>query len=302
MGRSSVRSFPQRLFKRFRDYTSLLIIIFVTALVYISISSLIPEQIGYTWTRDANKAGYYNTPGGFGAFIGGAILGGLIYKMKHVQWQLMVGVALQTIFTSLQAFITPHRIGMGMVFQFIANTTFGWILINYYVTCSLHIPQRDIGLAYGLIGSSRFLGGAVGTAIFFTVLANEAARAIPSRVLTALTPMNYPVSEIPSLISTISSGTPAQLASIPPAVLSATTNAIRWGYTDVFKVTWFVSIPFGVVAFVVSIFVIDPLPYFTNIRLSRLRKNGWAERGWTLGAASRRRSRAVSMGRRHKYN
>ncbi|KAL6248800.1 hypothetical protein RBB50_003863 [Rhinocladiella similis] len=256
--------FPYRLFKKFREFTSLLVVIFVTGLVFISINTLIPEEIAYVFTSDSIKAGIYNIPAGACGALGGTVLGGLLFKIKHVHWQIMTAVAIQSVFTALMALITPDRIAMGVVFQAFTNIPFGWILIACYVTCGLHIPQRDIGLAYGLIGGVRFLGGAVGTAIFTTVVNNRSATTIPSRVITAVTPLGYPADEVPGLIVALSAGLKAELAQVPQNVVSAASEAVRWGYTDAFKIAWLVSIPFGVAAFAVSTFIRDPSLYFTK--------------------------------------
>ena len=68
------------------------IIIFVAGLVFISIASLIPAEIGYVYIDNPTKAGYYNIAAG-GLAIGGAVLGALVYKMKHAAMQIMVAVA-----------------------------------------------------------------------------------------------------------------------------------------------------------------------------------------------------------------
>ena len=253
---------PLRLFKKFREFTSLVIVIFVTGLVFISISSLIPEEIGYVYTSDETKAGYYNIAAGTGA-LGGVIFGALVYKFKHIPAQLMVAIGIQSIAVALMGLITPDRLVMGLVFQFFANLPFSWVLTICYVTVGLHVPQRDIGLAYGLIGSSRFLGGAVGTAIFSTVLSNKAVSEVPARVATAVVRLGYPAVDVPSLVAALASGSAAGPKGIAPQIVEAAADAMRWGYCDAFKVAWFVSIPFGVVAFLTSIVVRDPSPYFT---------------------------------------
>lgn len=233
-----------------------------------------PQQIGYMFTTDQTLAGLYNIPGGFGGAAGGVFLGGLIHKIKHVQWQLVVGIACQTLFTALQALITPDTIPMGMVFQCLANIPFAWITLACYVTAGLHIPQRDLGLALGLIGTFRFLGGAIGTTVFTTIMNNKSAVTIPDRVTAAVEPLGYPLAQVPSLIKAIGSGTGSGASS---QVVAAATSAIRWGYGDAFRVTWLASIPFGVIACVLAAFVRDPSPYFTAhtaVTLERERLGG----------------------------
>ena len=159
--------FPLRLLKMFRDYTSLLVIIFVTGLVYFSMTDLIPIQLSDMYASNPIRAGLYNIPGGFGGAAGGVIMGSLISKLKRVHWQLVVGIAMQTLFAGLFAILTPDTLGAALAFQLLANLPFAWITLNCYVVAGLNVPQRDLGLALGLVGTFRFLGGAVGTTVSF---------------------------------------------------------------------------------------------------------------------------------------
>ncbi|KIX98467.1 uncharacterized protein Z520_05768 [Fonsecaea multimorphosa CBS 102226] len=284
-GRPQRPIFPWRLFRMWREYLSLLVIIFVTGLVYISTTALIPQQINDMFTSDSIKAGYYNIPAGFGASIGGTILGGLIYKIRHVHWQLCVGIAVQTLFIALFALITPDRIAMALVFQCMANIPFGWILLCCYTTAGLHVPQRDIGLAFGLIGCFRFLGGAVGTTVFSTILSNRAATTIPARVVPAVLSLGWPAAKIPVLLKALLSGAPPstlQELKVPPTVIAAARNAIRHGYSDAFKYVWYASIPFGVMACIFALFVIDPSAYFTTHVAVKLEKERLERRTVTV--------------------
>jgi len=123
-----------------REYSFLLVIVFVLGLVYISITALILEQITFMFTSDSTRAGLYNIPAGFGCSAGRAILGGLIWKIKYVHWQLVVACVMQTLFTALLAACTPNMVGAAMVFGLFANIPFGWLLINCYVTAGVHVP------------------------------------------------------------------------------------------------------------------------------------------------------------------
>ena len=120
-------------------------------------------------------------------YFQGAILGALIHKIKHVQYQLIVGIAVQTLFTALFALITPDTIPMALVFQCLANIPFAWITLNCYITASLHVPQRDLGLALGLIGTFRFLVCLTSQGIF---LAESSWRSLGPSFETCADPRN----------------------------------------------------------------------------------------------------------------
>lgn len=255
--------FPLRLLRMFREYTTLLVIIFVTGVVYFSLTDLMPQQIANVLTKDSTKEGLYNIPGGFGGAAGGVFLGGVIHKIKHVHWQLTFAIAVQTTFTALQSICGPGDAGMLLAFQCLANIPFAWITLACYITAGLHVPQRDLGLALGLIGTFRFLGSAVGTTVFSTILNTKSASLILSRTITAVVPLGYSAAEVPTLLEAISAGTDADLINTTTQIIAAANSAIKLGWSDAFRITWIATVPFGVIACVVAIFVRDPSPYFT---------------------------------------
>lgn len=255
--------FPLRLMRRFRSYTSLLLIIFVTGVVYFTLTALMPLQIQYTLTQDPITAGIYNIPGGFGGAAGGVLLGGLIARLRHVHWQLAAGIACQTIFTALQAVCRPDDVGMLLAFQFLANVPFAWITLACYVTAGLHVPQKNLGLALGLVGTSRFLGSAVGTTIYSQILNGKAATAISHNIGRAVDGLGLSSSEITKIIKALQMGTLARL-SLDAATLEKVQSAYANSWSDAFRVTWLATIPFGVVAFVIALCVRDPSPLSTD--------------------------------------
>lgn len=112
--------------------------------------------------------------------------------------------------------------------------------------------------------SKTFLNG---TTVFSTIVNNKAATTIPARVIPALAPLGYPSAMIPDLIAAIAAaiaaGTTAELNNTSAQAIEVAAKAVRWGWSDAFRVTWLVSLPFGVIAFVLALFVRDPSMYFT---------------------------------------
>ena len=174
--------FARRLLRQFRPYTSLIVINFATGLAHIALTTFVPQQIIEVFTSDPTTAGWYNVPSGVGASFGGIVIGGLISRIKSIHMQLMVANVLQTLCTGLLAYVNPDRVVAALMLQGFANVPFEWILIISYTTAGLHVQQRDIGLAYGLLGSIRYFGGAIGSTILNTVLRNKAKITVPSRV------------------------------------------------------------------------------------------------------------------------
>ncbi|KAK5200434.1 hypothetical protein LTR72_009684 [Exophiala xenobiotica] len=277
-GRAARPLFPYRLFRKFREFTSLVIVMFSSGLAHIALTTFVPQQIAYVFTSNPITAGWYNVPSGVGGLIGGALLGALVPRIKHIPLQLLAANAIQALGCGLLALITPDRIAGGLVIQGIANISFPWIIVIGYSTVGLHVPQRDIGLSYGLLGAVRYLGGAVGSTIFNTVLSARVPEAVPKKVAEAVVPLGYPAADVGKLIAAISSRKASNIASIPAEVVAAARDAIRWGYSEAFSYVWYASIPFFVIACVASLFVLDPSPYFTNHTAVEVEDKGVASR------------------------
>ncbi|KAK3175528.1 hypothetical protein K4F52_010193 [Lecanicillium sp. MT-2017a] len=256
--------FAPRLFRNFRGYASLLIINCSSGLAHIALTSLVPQQIQLVFTSDPTTAGWYNVPSGVGSSIGGIVIGGLVARMGHVPIQLAVANIIQAVCCGLLSIVTPQRVAEALVLHAFANLPFLWTLIVCYATAGVHVPHRDIGLAYGLLGATRYLGGAVGSTVLNTILRTEAAFKVPERVIEAVRPFGIPASKVNDLIAVINQAPPDNVTDFPLNVQDAAITAIRWGYSDAFKYVWYTSVPFFVVACIVSPFVQDPSPYFTN--------------------------------------
>ena len=261
--------FPWALFRRVREFTNLLVLVFVAGMVFFAASALNAETILYLYTSDPVQIGIWGIPSGVSQLIGGVFVPAFVAQIKHVHWQLTFGVALQTIFFGLAATITPNNINWVMASQFFSMFAFGWITLNCYTTASLHVPQKDLGIAIGQIGTWRSIGGSVGSVIFASIFTQVAASSITERITEIVQQANLPLSLVPKLMVGVEDyivGIPGALADVnaPQSVIDSAVTAARYGYAYGFRITWLVSIPFGVVALVAAVMVRDPSKYFTN--------------------------------------
>ncbi|KAL2430475.1 hypothetical protein ABEF95_008581 [Exophiala dermatitidis] len=270
--------FPWYLFRSFREFSALLMLVFVAGMVFFAASALNAQTILYLYTPDLIKIGIYSIPSGAGQLVGGVILPALVHYIKHVHYQLAFSVLMQTLFFGLAALITPHNINWVMAVQFLAMLPFGWITLLCYTTASLHVPQRDLGVAIGLIGTFRSLGGSVGSVVFSSIFEQVAKKEIARRVAHTVAAgaaggggSTSPQTALPALIEAVDLsilGVPGQAESVSTSVSAAVfakcVEAARLGYAYGFRITWLASIPFGVVAVLCAVAVRDPSKYFTN--------------------------------------
>ena len=168
---------------------------------------------------------------------------------------------------ALYALVTPETQSMALAFQFFANIPFAWLTLLAYVTAGLHIQQKYLGLATGLIGSFRTAGGAIGTVILTTILAGKLASELPSRISEATAPLGLPATSVGPLIQGFAAGSPALISAVPgisPQILAAAQSAYEYGSAYAYRITFLSTIPFGVIVCVMSLFIIDPSPFFTR--------------------------------------
>lgn len=194
----------------------------------------------------------------------------LVHYIKRVNYQLIFAVFMQTLFFGLAALITPTNINWLMAAQFLAMFPFGWITLNCYTTASLNVPQRDLGVAIGLIGTFRSVGGSIGSVIFSSVFDQTAEKEVAKRIGATALAGGVSASSVGELIESVDlsllgiPGGAAKFPDIPSSVYDACVTAARYGYAYGFRITWLASIPFGVVAILCAVAVKDPSKYFTN--------------------------------------
>ena len=198
------------------------------------------------------------------------IVPGLVHKIKHVNYQLTFAVFMQTLFFGLAALITPNNLGWLMACQFLAMLPFGWITLNCYTAASLNVPQKDLGVAIGVIGTFRSVGGSIGSVIFASIFEQTAAKEVAKRVGRTAIAAGISSGVVPDIVEAVDLqlvGVPdasSSLTDVSASVFDACVAAARNGYAQGFRVTWLASIPFGVVALVAAICVKDPSKYFTK--------------------------------------
>ncbi|KAK5459896.1 hypothetical protein LTS15_004025 [Exophiala xenobiotica] len=249
--------FPWYLFKMFREFSSLLMLVFVAGMVFFfAASALNAQTILYLYTADPIKIGVYSIPSGAGQLVGGVIIPGLVHYIKYVHYQLTFSVFMQTLFFGLAALITPHNINWVMAVQFLAMLPFGWITLNWLhdcvSACSPERPWRCYRLDWHF------------------PLSRWCSKQVPHRIADVALNAGISAKILPDLIEAVSLtlvGVPGQAATVPSvsaSVFSKCVDAARLGYAYGFRITWLASIPFGVIAMCCAVAVRDPSKYFTN--------------------------------------
>lgn len=262
--------FPPQLLNEVRDFTLLLVIVFVAGMVYFAMSGLGPQVSQYIFSNQPMEVARLSLPSGFGLGFFGGILSLFIGKIGHLKIQMIVYVVIQTVFIALYSVALPGNETAWMGLQFFGYGPFATITINCYVIAGLNSPLKFLGLASGLIGTFRCFGGAVGNAIFGSILNSLVTEQLPLQVGQAALAAGLPESSlslvIPAAVAN-AQGIPnafGQIEGISPAAEAAIVQAAKEAYAYAFKRVFWASIPFGIVALVCALCLRDPSQYLTN--------------------------------------
>ncbi|KAK2015152.1 major facilitator superfamily transporter [Colletotrichum eremochloae] len=263
--------FPLKLFMMFRRYSVLLIVIFVSGMNFYAMSALLPQGFLYMFTTNGIRIGVLSLPNTLMIGFTGVLAPLIAHKIGYIKWQLVIGMALQAIFIAASAATVYPNMKLAYAFvPAIGVPMFVWVTILSYSIASLHVPHSNLGVAMGLIGTFRSAGGAVGNAIFNTIFQENfrmfAADMIANTAISkGLNPADLDLI-IPAAIE-FNMGNHRALLNIPgitPEIQEALKTAVRSGAGHAFKVVFYVTIPFSVVALLCSLVVEDPSPYMTN--------------------------------------
>lgn len=274
--------FPFHIFRMVREFTILLVALFVSGMVFFSMASLLPQATESVYDTNPTKLGVALIPNGIGQFIGGAVLPALIHKIKHIRAQIVVALIIQTLFTALYAYgIGPHHKTAWVVFQLFGMMCFSWITLCSYVVVGLHVPHKDLGIASGLVGTFRNTGGSVGIAIFNTIRNGVLTSQLVPRITKAAMDNGFhgdatALKAVVLAAENNAKGIPHAFAKIPnasPALISATLEAYKSAYAYAYQRVFFSTIPFGVLAIIAALFIKDASEYLTNHTAVHMERN-----------------------------
>lgn len=272
--------FPWFLFRQVGDFSILLVIIFVTGAVYFALAALLPQATLYIFSNDPIEIGLIQLPNGLGQLVFGGLASLLIGKIKHLKAQVIVLMAMQTLFAGLLSITVPGNKAAWMAFQVFAMGAFPLITVLSIVITSLNVSIKHLGLASGLIGTFRSLGGAAGTAILNTVVNGQLSKQLPKRIGKAAVAQGLDESILPALITaTVNNavGVPQAFSLLPnitTADQAALSQALKEAYAYSFRRVFWATIPFGVFALVCSFFLNDPSKYLTNHVATHMERDG----------------------------
>jgi hypothetical protein len=249
---------PHQLFAH-RNYAVVLVLSFVNGFAVFVGQAFLPQQINALFTKDPVMVGVYNIPFNGMGLISGGLSGILMALFREGKYLVVTSTALLVIASGLMA-VEHANINFAAWFfpSAMLGTGIGMLTILTTIICSLCTPPEYIATAVALTGAARGLGGGVGLVIFSQIFESKINAKLPQQVTTASIRTGLPESSVPLLLSSFLLGNITMISEVPgltPLIIAAVDTAANTAYAESFRYIWYSLIPFGAVAFVLSLYL-----------------------------------------------
>lgn len=244
---------PPKLFKKWRDFTALLVVCFVAGMLYYSMNVLWPRQstLLFLNSNDTIIRGVYANMVSFGTIIAGWYCAGVMPWIGHERWQLVAFITAQTALIGSMASIGVNDKAQAIATVVIVAAcnlppsplSFGMVSLGLD-------DQNDIGVAVGLISTFRLIGGAVATSIYVSLYTSRYASNIGPTLQRMIAGTGF-TGSFSSLLSATALNTQAAYAKVPginPQTIQSAMMAVKVSYVGAFRLVYLVAIAFGVCA------------------------------------------------------
>ncbi|ORY17850.1 trichothecene efflux pump [Clohesyomyces aquaticus] len=235
---------PPRLFKKI-EYVAIVMVACIAAMVYYALTVLWPTILGTVYTTDSIKIGWASSVVGGGILLGQIFGGFAITYLPKVKWQVVILSICCTAFLGAEASLSADGYAIFITLGVLATFVIGWVDNITFPGVTLLWEAQDIGLATGVLGSIRAVGGAVAQTIYVSILNTRMAVNLPKYVVPAATSAGLPASSLPLLFAGITAGNFTGVPDVTPEIIAAAGEATRTAYIESFKIVFYATIPFG---------------------------------------------------------
>ncbi|KAG8161826.1 hypothetical protein KVR01_008813 [Diaporthe batatas] len=263
---------PPRMFRNV-GFVAIIAIAVVGAMVYFSLTVLWPTIIGSLYTADSMQIGWQSSVVGGGMLLGQTMGGFCISYVPKVKWQVIIASALAFAFATSLTTISPDRWSATIALGILLLISVGFVENISFPGVTLVWEAQDIGLATGVLGSIRSLGGSIATALYSSVLANELDKNLPKYVVPAATDAGLPESSVESLLAALTAGDFSGVPGISPEIIDAVGGALKTAYASSFRVVFYATIPFSVIL-LLSAFLVPDMKKFLSHNVAKKLQEG----------------------------
>lgn len=262
---------PPRMFRNI-GFDAVIACATIASMVYYSMTVLWPTILQTVFSASVTQVGWQSSVVGGGVLLGQTLAGfGISYVPKTKIQCIIAALLMFTFFTALSA-IEPNRLAMTIAFGVLGCTAVGYLENITFPGVTLLWEPQDIGLATGVLGSIRGLGGAVAQALYSSIYSTKLGDYVPQYVTPAATDAGLPSSSLPDLFSGITAGNFTTVPGMNDRIAAAVGSALVRANTDSFRIVFYSTIPFSVIVIIAAMLVPNVEKYLTRNVAKRLQE------------------------------
>ncbi|KAL4810449.1 fungal trichothecene efflux pump [Aspergillus unguis] len=222
-----------------------------------------PIQLTVVWPNSFILVGWKSCILQCGTIIG-MLAAALLAKTGMQKCQMITATVILTAFLGGMAGTDSTTPTMALLFILITCIAVGYVEIMAFVIAPFCLKPEDIGIALGLVGTSRSTLSSITQAIFVTILNNKVASNIPKYVIPSVLSAGLPETSLAALLQALGTGDFSQVPDINPSIVAAAVEGNKEAYVHSFKIVYLVGIAFAVLGIVSGLFVPDCEDKFTD--------------------------------------
>ncbi|KAI9371743.1 fungal trichothecene efflux pump [Aspergillus egyptiacus] len=249
---------PPRLFRKWRDFTSILAVTFVGGMLYYSLTVLWPRQSTFLYVPqgDSTMQGVYANMVSFGTILAGTMVLTIVPYLGHERWQMVGFLVIQTGMIGSMGSVGVHDKAQAIATIIIVAATVTPPQFLAFGMMSLGLEsQADIGISQGLLCTFRLIGGAIATAIYTAIQTNTYSGVIGKELRSAVEQSGYEGS-ISDLLTAAETNTDAAYRQIPgmtDRAIVAVQEAVKEANAVSYQRVYEIAVVFGGLAILTAL-------------------------------------------------
>ncbi|KAL3469643.1 fungal trichothecene efflux pump [Aspergillus californicus] len=249
---------PPRLFRKWRDFTSIIAVTFVGGMLYYSMTILWPRQSALLYVPPNNSTlqGVYANMVSFGTILAGVLILTIVPWLGHERWQLFAFLLVQTAMLGSMGSVgvDDKAQAIATIIIVAASVTPPQYLAFGMISLGLE-SQDDIGISQGLLCTFRLIGGAIATAIYTAIQSSRYSAILGGRVGDAAGQAGFE-GDLAALLGAVEAGTDAAYQSVPgitDQVMDAVKAAVKVVSAESYQLVYEVAVAFGGLAIIIAL-------------------------------------------------
>lgn len=254
-------------------FDAIIVIAVIGAMIYYSMTVLWPTIISSLYTTDSIEIGWQSSVVGGAILMGQTIAGFAISYVPHTKYQCIIAAVISMVFFTAMSTMSADGWSRTIGFSIVGIGAIGYLDNIVFPGVTLLWGPQDIGLATGMLGSLRGLGGAIAQALYVSIFTNKMAENTPKYVVPAATEAGLPEDSLPALFAGITAGNFTGVPGINDEIIVAVGGAMKTASAKSLQIVFYTTIPFSVILLIAAILSPDFKKYLTQDVAKRLQDN-----------------------------